>query len=97
MNGWLEIDKEIVNENLKTNLLCYNGRIKCVEKQIKSVLLQGTFCAWNCSLGNLVIYVVDGITEYGTVRDVYDNYAYYDILLQRILYLYFMGGHMLLL
>ena len=43
------------------------------------------------------------ITEYGTVqrRDVYDDsvktYVYYDIPLQWILYLYYVGGHQLLL
>ena len=44
-----------------------------------------------------------GITEYGTVWqwDVYDDsvevYTYYDIPLWWILYLYFVGGHQLLL
>ena len=44
-----------------------------------------------------------GITEYGTVQlwDVYDDsvevYTYYDIPTRWILYLYFIGGHWLLL
>ena len=44
-----------------------------------------------------------GITEYDTVwqQDVYDNsvemYAYYDILLWQILYLYYVGRYQLLL
>ena len=63
-----------------------------------------------CSIQSLLVALLYicrswllGITQYGTVwwQDVYNDsvevYAYYDIPLQHILYLYFVGGHQLLL